>query len=817
MNYLPFPNGNNNNINENSDDKKFINDNIYIFDTIKMKSAEIIMNKFDEKIKNKEIIVYNEDTFYRNILKIGRIFTSQKYLNYLKDNEMQEIQNNILVINVENLNINKLINRFLNLSENENDSLDPKEYNGLRNNKKYNLFKINGVSKPYSKMIDKIFNLDHPNSSIHCIWYCFQGKNINNIDKQYIKALLLSVYDTQKISIIFINFKKSNNYSNDECKKVFKKYLNEIYNNDHDKVNELLKNYIVINGNNYSSLDLNNLEKTTLNDIKAKGFDPIDRKIAQVFINGCFDLKIPEFINKTLTEYSINNPDKYLNYLLDIISDDKLELNNENNKKNIKDIYSIFISIKNSLKIELKHKLGTERLILENEEMINKYYLKKTEDYKNKIDLDNYHKKVKKLIYEQINYNSDKIIQSLLNICFHSFIIKIVKETIYNKFNEYKTQIIKEINAKLIIEEIQNSIISNNNNTRINPIRNNNNIRENNNNNNEIKNISRKGKSINTNKRLNIKNDNNISNYKIKNNNSFINDKNNIKKNIFQIKDKSAPKINLEESENNSKNQNKNNKSKEHFKRNIDNDQYQIYYATKYITKGNNYINSNRSRITINTSNENEKNNIENFEKKLIQANHENKFLERSISPYIKSRQESNNSTNNNSSYIFRKIETNNGCKSTKNINTKICLSKSIYKSNKNEIEEKFIYKKNNKLKKSAMENIEKNKSDKVRNYSSHKSSILQNEIKNNIIFEKKSIIDWNISSTTRKNENNIYFRNDGNTKYINNFKKKLNLDDNIKIIYNKPIYLPTKINKIIVEEVKIKEPIAFCDDDKNK
>ena len=221
LDYLPFPFPSG--MNNIKDNKKFINDNIYIFDTIIMKSAEIIMNKFDEKIKNKEIIVYNEDTFYRNILKIGRIFTSQKYLNYLKDNEIQEMQNNILVINVENLNINKLINRFLNLSENENDSLDPKEYNGLRNNKKYNIFKINGVSKSFSNMIDKIFNLDHPNCSIDCIWYCFQGKNINDIDKQYIKALLLSVYDTQKISIIFINFKKSNNYSNDECKKSIQK------------------------------------------------------------------------------------------------------------------------------------------------------------------------------------------------------------------------------------------------------------------------------------------------------------------------------------------------------------------------------------------------------------------------------------------------------------------------------------------------------------------------------------------------------------------------------------------------------------------
>ena len=633
-----------------------------------------------------------------------------------------------------------------------------KEYNGLRNNKKYNLFKINGITNSNGEIINKAFNLDHPNSSIHCIWYCFQGKNINNLDKQYIKALLLSVYDTQKISVIFIHFKKNNNYSNEEYKKEFKKYLNEIYNNDHDKVDELLKNYIIINGTNYSSLDLNNLEKTILNDIKAKGLDPIDRKIDQIFINGSFDLKIPEFINKTLCECSINNPDKYIDYLLNMISDDKLELNNENNQKNIKDIYSIFISIKNSLKVELKHKLGMERLLLENQEMINKYYLKKTEEYKNKIDLENYHKKVKNLIYKQINDNSDKIIQSLLSISFHSLIIKIMKETIYNKFKEYKTQIIKDINSKLIVDQIDNNIISNNN-KRISPIKNNNNIGKKNNNKNEFKNISRKGKSVNIYERLNINNDYNNYNCKSKNNNCF----NNIKRNISQIKDKSAPKRNFEENENDSRNPTENNKSKESFKRNINKDQSPSNYFTKYIIKYSNHINSNTSRRAYNTSNGNEKNNIKNFEKKmfekkLLQKNYENKFLQNN-------RQDLNNSTNNNSPYLFRKLAKNNGSKSTTRINTKISLNKSTIKSNRNEIAEKFIDKKNNKLKKITKENIEKNKNDEDKNYSFHKRLNLEIEIKGNIN-------DLNNSSTTKKNENNIYFRNHDNAKSLNNYKK---------------------------------------------
>ena len=205
------------------------------------------------------------------------------------------------------------------------------------------------------------------------------------------------------------------------------------------------------------------------------------------------------------------------------------------------------------------------------------------------------------------------------------------------------------------------------------------------------------------------------------------------------------------------------------------------------------------------------------FEKKLLQANHENKFLQ-SRNPYIRSRQELNNSTNNNPPCLFRKLATSNGCKSTTRFNAKICLNESIYKNNKNEIEKKFIDKKNNKLKKSTEENIEKNKNDKVKNYFFNKRTNLEIEIKNNIINEGKSINDLNNSSTTKKNENNIYFRNHDNGKSLNNYKSKQNLIENNKIIYKSPIYLPTKILKeITFEEVKIKKPIVNCDDDKNK
>ena len=191
------------------------------------------------------------------------------------------------------------------------------------------------------------------------------------------------------------------------------------------------------------------------------------------------------------------------------------------------------------------------------------------------------------------------------------------------------------------------------------------------------------------------------------------------------------------------------------------------------------------------------------FEKKLLQKNYENKFLQNN-------RQDLNNSTNNNSPYLFRKLAKNNGSKSTTRINTKISLNKSTYKSNRNEIAEKFIDKKNNKLKKITKENIEKNKNDEDKNYSFHKRLNLEIEIKGNIN-------DLNNSSTTKKNENNIYFRNHDNAKSLNNYKNKQNLSDN-RIIYKSPIYLPTKIlNEILIEEVKIKEPIVNIDSDKIK
>ena len=117
-----------NSINDNKDDEKFINDNIYIAETINMKFLEIIMNKLNEKIKKERIIVYNQNKFKEKIQKIKNILISQKYLNNLKGKE-----NNILIINRENIDNNRLINEFLNLQnlgleENNNESIDLKEY-----------------------------------------------------------------------------------------------------------------------------------------------------------------------------------------------------------------------------------------------------------------------------------------------------------------------------------------------------------------------------------------------------------------------------------------------------------------------------------------------------------------------------------------------------------------------------------------------------------------------------------------------------------------------------------------------------------------
>ena len=114
-----------------------------------------------------------------------------------------------------------------------------------------------------------------PNELIHCIWYCFEGSNIQPSDKQLIENLL-NIYTTYSIPIIYIHSQTYSKAQSKICKKGIEKYLKEIYNDDIKIVEQQLNNYINIlaRGNEEEerkAFGLNELEKLTLKEIELKG------------------------------------------------------------------------------------------------------------------------------------------------------------------------------------------------------------------------------------------------------------------------------------------------------------------------------------------------------------------------------------------------------------------------------------------------------------------------------------------------------------------------------------------------------------------
>ena len=133
-------------------------------------------------------------------------------------------------------------------------------------------------------------------------WYCFQGSNVQPSDKDFIESLL-NIYTTYTIPIIFVHTQTYSKKQSKTCKMGIEKYLNEIYNNDENKVNELLKNYIDIlarpelsytGGHLKKSFGLDKLETITVEEIENKGFKSsylhsIKENIYPIFKNGSFN------------------------------------------------------------------------------------------------------------------------------------------------------------------------------------------------------------------------------------------------------------------------------------------------------------------------------------------------------------------------------------------------------------------------------------------------------------------------------------------------------------------------------------------------
>ena len=239
---------------------EFINNNAIMYQTIQNKLVELVKNKINLKITKEKIIIYTEQNYDESIKKI-----KQKLINHKNISKLRKIlinNFNILLVGCTNAGKSTLINEFLKLDENRakesdggpTDTIDFTPYNGINNSKQYTLYDTNGIT--YSgedsienkitntlKQIEKRIESHDPNQLIHCIWYCFQGSNVQPSDKLFIQKLL-NIYTTYSIPIIYVHTQTYSKEQSKTCKKGIQKYLTEIFNGDKDKVKDQISNYI---------------------------------------------------------------------------------------------------------------------------------------------------------------------------------------------------------------------------------------------------------------------------------------------------------------------------------------------------------------------------------------------------------------------------------------------------------------------------------------------------------------------------------------------------------------------------------------------
>jgi hypothetical protein len=315
-----------------------------------------------------------------------------------------------------------------------------------------------------------------PNNLIHCIWYCFQGSNVQPSDKDFIQKLL-NIYTTYNIPIIYVHTQTYSKEQSKTCKKGIQKYLTEIYNGNKEKVKEQLSNYINVlaRGTNANKEEgeeddddddeikpiepfgLDKLESISQKEIESKGikssyYEFIKRDIIPILINGVFNLIFTEYNINNLTNCATKDLNNYQKTLLNIINNEKLGLSDGvkmNNKKSLENIYSSFKNTRDAIKNELNDMLSMDRLKKDNEELIKEEYEKKSEEYQKNIDFKEYCNNVENLIYDNITHNSKEIINNILNIGFSFFVIEIIKEGINGQFKEKEEKVLGEIYSEL--------------------------------------------------------------------------------------------------------------------------------------------------------------------------------------------------------------------------------------------------------------------------------------------------------------------------------------------------------------------------------
>ena len=467
-----------------------------------MKMEKQIIKNFEYKIPKEKIIVYSDENFEDIIKEIKNILLKKKYMESLK--QLMRNNFNVLLVGCTGVGKSTLINEFLKLDEDkkakESAGIPTKTedfipYKGKNNNFNYTLHDTNGITytgeDSIEKKIENTLNQiktriekKNPNNLIHCIWYCYNGINIQPGDIDFI-IKLLNIYSTYNIPLIFVHTRTINKNDSELCKKGLEDSLKK-KNVEKEKIEDILKNYIdvlarddVILFNNdddneeeeeeikkdikaitIKARGLKKLEKITRKEIEEKGlksayFECIKQEIMPILINGAFDIIFTEENMEKLYKNASEDLNKFVENLIAIIEDKELNLTEDiknNNRKSIEMIHDSFKKVKDIIGIDLEHLLSMDKLKIENEEYLKIAYASKSEEYKNKMSFEEYRKKVEDIIYKNISKNAKENINNIINIFFNMYVMKIIKEGVKEKFSHIEKQVIDDIYSELFKE-----------------------------------------------------------------------------------------------------------------------------------------------------------------------------------------------------------------------------------------------------------------------------------------------------------------------------------------------------------------------------
>ena len=422
-------------INKFSKNDKFIKENEVIFELIENKMQEQIAKKFEYKISKEKIIIYNDENFEKIVGDIKNIMLKKNFIESLK--KIMRNNFNVLLIGCTGVGKSTLINEFLRLDKDKRakesegiptDTVDFTPYKGKYNNINYTLHDTNGITYLGEDSIDKKLNntLDQikkridkkdPNNLIHCIWYCYNGTNIQPGDIEFI-IKLLNIYSTYSIPLIFVHTRTINPKDSKLCKQGLENSLKK-NNVEKEKIEDLLKNYVdilarddeITNNNDddeeeeeeeeekkkenkiiIKAKGLKKLEKITREEIEKKGlksafFECIKQEIMPMLINGAFEIIFTEENMNKLYKNASEDLNKFVENLISIIEDKELNLTEDiknNNRKSIDMVHESFKKVKDIIKVDLEHLLSVEKLKIDNKDYVKSVYEYKSEEYKKK-------------------------------------------------------------------------------------------------------------------------------------------------------------------------------------------------------------------------------------------------------------------------------------------------------------------------------------------------------------------------------------------------------------------------------------------------